>query len=141
MKRPGGDIAEKRRRSDVGYIEIGGASDVPRNVWMWFEHLIIERDSCTRHKAQDILKPRDARMTYAIAVLQDGRSDAVGRHLRTVRKLDYKETRTNEQHREESGALGDDRGRMQNKAKWGWRLMERMIEHFKTSAGYDIRTA
>ena len=78
---------------------------------------------------------------YTLAVLQDGRSDAVGRHLRTVRKLDYKETRTNEHHGEESGALGDDRGRMQNKAKWGWRLMERMVEHFRKRVGYDIRNA
>ena len=70
-------------------------------------------------------------MTYAIAVLKDGRSDAAGRRLRTVRKLDYKETRTNEQRREEDRVLGEDRGRIHNKVKWGWRLMERMVAHFK----------
>ena len=69
-------------------------------------------------------------MTYAIAVLKDGRSDAAGRRLRTIRKLDYKETRTNEQRREENSILGEDRGKIHNKAKWGWRLMERMVAHF-----------
>jgi hypothetical protein len=57
-------------------------------------------------------KPRDERMTYAIAVLKEGRSDAAGRKLRTVRKLDYKETRTNEQRREENSILGEDRGKI-----------------------------
>ena len=69
-------------------------------------------------------------LRYAIAVLTDGRSDAAGRRLRTVRKLDYKETRTNEQRQEENCVLGEDRGRIHNKAKWGWRLMERMVTHF-----------
>ena len=103
MKRPEGDIAEVSSRSDVEYVVIGAADDVPRQVWLWIEQLITESDSCTRRKAQDILKPKDERMTYAIAVLTDGRSDAAGRRLRTVRKLDYKETRTNEQRREEEG--------------------------------------
>jgi GNAT superfamily N-acetyltransferase len=131
MKRPEGDIAETNNRNDVEYAVIGTAEDVPRQVWMWFEQLIMENDSCTRRKAQDILKPKDARMTYAIAVLTDGRSDAAGRRLRTVRKLDYKETRTNEPRREENCVLGEDRGRIHNKVKWGWRLMERMVAHFK----------
>ena len=55
-------------------------------------------------------QPRDERMHYAIAVLTEGRSDAVGRHLRIVRKLDYKETRTNAPRVEEGNILGDDRG-------------------------------
>ena len=87
-------------------------------------------DKCSRRKAQDILKPRDERMRYAIAVLTEGRSDAAGRRLRTVRKLDYKETRTNAPHGEENNILGDDRGRIHGKAKWGWRLLERMVAHF-----------
>ena len=135
MKRPEGDIAEKRGRSEVDYIVMGAADDVPRKVWMWLELLIMEQDSCTRHKAQDLLKPRDTRMTYAIAVMKDGRSDAVGRNLRAVRKLDYKETRTNEPRRDESSVLGEDRGRIQNKAKWGWRLLERMTAYYRNPAG------
>ena len=142
---PEGDIAEKRGRSEVDYIVMGAADDVPRKVWMWLELLIMEQDSCTRYKAQDILKPRDTRMTYAIAVLKDGRSDAVGRNLRAVRKLDYKETRTNEPRRDESSVLGQcilagDRGRIQNKAKWGWRLLERMMAYYGNPAGRDIES-
>ena len=130
MKRPEGDITEACRKSEVAYVVIGAATDVPRKVWMWLEQLIMENDACARRKAQDILKPIDSRMMYAIAVMTPGRSDAAGRNLRTVRKLDYKETRTNAPYHEESNILGDDRGKIHNKAKWGWRLLERMVAHF-----------
>ena len=50
-------------------------------------------DGCERYRAQEILQPWDENTRYMIAVLQAGRSDEMGRNLRTVRHLEYSEAR------------------------------------------------
>ena len=88
MKRPEG-VMETSPRHDVDYIHIHTASNVPRDTWLWMEQMIREEDKSTRYKAQDILQPRDTRMRYIIAILTEGRTDAVGRSLRMTRIRNY----------------------------------------------------
>ena len=79
-------------------------------------------------------------MRYMIAVLREGRSDEVGRNLRTTRHLDYSETRQYARRGAEAGEIGDDHGRIQHKAKWGWRLHEQMINAFDTSKPVETQS-
>lgn len=73
-------------------------------------------------------------MRYMIAVLRAGRSDEMGRNLRTVRQIDYSETRHCARRGGNTDALGSDRGRIHHKAKWGWRLHEQMARTFNEFA-------
>ena len=133
MKRPAEHVQEDRSKRDTEYVHLNGLADVPREVWLWMEQQIISNDTCNRRSAQQILHPRDENMRYIIAVLKDGRSDAVGRNLRTTRHLNYNEKRPCAPRGGEPTPLGDDHGRIHHKAKWGWRLHEQMMHAF--SAG------
>ena len=72
-------------------------------------------------------------MRYVLAVLKAGRSDAAGRNLRTMRHLNYNEARQYTQRDAEEVPLGDDHGRIQLKARWGWRLHGQMVRAFNTN--------
>ena len=90
----------------------------------------MDNDGCSRVKAQDILQPWDERMEYMIAVLRAGRSDEMGRNLRTTRQLDYNEARHYTRRGGDGNGLGEDHGRIHHKVKWGWRLHEQMVSAF-----------
>ena len=132
MKRSEGNIPKGKTRRDVEYVPLGGSRAVPREVWLWMERQIESNDGSSREKAQGILQPWDENMRYMIAVLREGRSDEVGRNLRTTRHLDYSETRHYARRGDEADGIGDDHGRIQHKAKWGWRLHGQMIHAFNT---------
>ena len=130
MKRLEGGAQQGTIRKDVEYVSIGGSRAVPTEVWLWMEQQIVSNDGGSRFRAQNILKPWDRNMRYMIAVLRAGRSDEMGRNLRTVRQIDYSETRHYERHGGNTDALGSDRGRIHHKAKWGWRLHAQMVSTF-----------
>ena len=90
----------------------------------------MSNDACDRYKAQRILRPHEENMRYTVAVLRAGRSDGAGRNLRTSRHLNYNEARSYAQRGREAMTLGDDHGRIQLRARWGWRLHEQMVRAF-----------
>ena len=96
-------------------------------------------DGCERNRAQEILQPWDENTRYMIAVLQAGRSDEMGRNLRTVRHLDYSEARRYTKRGGEQDTLGDDHGRIQYKAKWGWKLHAQMVDAFGVHENRDTQ--
>ena len=74
-------------------------------------------------------------MQYIIAVLAEGRSDAVGRSLRATRIRNYCETRPYASRECEAREnVRGDRGRTHTKMKWGWRLYKDMTTSFGKEA-------
>ena len=131
MKRPEGVVGRGRERNDIACVRFNGAKNVPRMTWEWMERMVMDEDKSTRSEAQDILKPRDTRMTYLVAVLKEGRSDTVGRSLRMTRIRNYSETRPYNPREHDGGdQVKEDKGRIHTKMKWGWKLYRNMMTSF-----------
>ena len=74
-------------------------------------------------------------MRYIIAILTEGRTDAVGRSLRMTRIRNYSETRPYApREHDENDNMREDKGRVHTKMKWGWRLYKNMTESFGKEA-------
>ena len=66
-------------------------------------------------------------MRYVVAILQRGeKHDVMGRSRRVTRVMDYNEQRTYTRQLREGDEPNEDKGRIHNTSKWGWRMYEAM---------------